>query len=255
MRAHRESASAGTARPRRRHWAARAVRSARHAAARPAAALRQPAPHSGGSPPTSALRHRRVRCPGAAAGNGRRAARPGRPGESPLAGQERAGVVAPAVQWAPPATAGAPPASWRHRRAGRPASRKGRLQRRRRAAVEQFEGQRQERLPRVPMNHPQRHRFAQALFAECRQQPARRAIAEQFGERQQGLFVGPAKRRGQSPAPAAAVPAGAAPALRRRRAATAAAADSRLARAPRQVGAGTLRQPLQLVQCLRPLQP
>ena len=227
MRAHRESASAGTARPRRRHWAAGQF----EAPGMPlrAAALRQPAPHSGGSPPTSALRHRRVRCPGAAAGNGRRAAR-GRPGESPLAGQERAGVVAPAVQWAPPATAGAPPAGGIVAQGAQPVEKAASSAAA--AAVEQFEGQRQERLPRVPMNHPQRHRFAQALFAECRQQPARRAIAEQFGERQQGLFVGPAKRRGQSPAPAAAVPAGAAPALRRRRAATAAAADSRLARAP-----------------------
>ena len=136
MRAHRKAPAQEQRAPRRRHWAATAVRSARHAAARSAAALRQPAPRSGGSPPTSALRRRRVRRLQPQAG--RRAARPGRPGESPPAGRERAGVVAPAAQWAPPATAGAPPASWRHRRAGRPASRKGRLQRRRRAAVEQF---------------------------------------------------------------------------------------------------------------------
>ncbi len=105
------------------------------------------------------------------------------------------------------------------------------------------------------MNHPQRHRFAQALFAECRQQPARRAIAEQFGERQQGLFVGPpqsveGKAQHQPRRSRQAQRqrfAGEGQQRRRRR--------TRAWRAPRQVGAGTLRQPLQLVQCLRPLQP
>lgn len=233
MRAHRESASAGTARPRRRHWAATAVRSARHAAARPAAALRQPAPHSGGSPPTSALRHRRVRCPGAAAGNGRRAARPGRPGESPLAGQERAGVVAPAVQWAPPATAGAPPAGWRHRRAGRPASRKrpppAPPPRCRRTVRRSTPGAPAARPDEPPAAPPIRPGPVRRVPPATRPASDRRAIRRTPAG---SVRRPPAKRRGQSPAPAAAVPAGAAPALRRRRAATAAAADSRLARAP-----------------------
>ncbi|SST12266.1 Uncharacterised protein [Acinetobacter baumannii] len=105
------------------------------------------------------------------------------------------------------------------------------------------------------MNHPQRRRFAQALFAECRQQPARRAIAEQFGERLQGLFVGlPQSVEGKAqhqPRRSRQAQrqrfAGEGQQRRRRR--------TRAWRAPRQVGAGTLRQPLQLVQCLRPLQP
>ncbi|SVJ66397.1 Uncharacterised protein [Klebsiella pneumoniae] len=233
VRARRESASAGTARPRRRRSAATAVRSARHAAARSAAALRQPAPHSGGSPPTSALRHRRVRCPGAAAGNGRRAARPGRPGESPLAGQERAGVVVPAVQWAPPATAGAPPAGWRHRRAGRPASRK----RPPPAPPSRCRRTVRRSTPGAPAAHPGEPPAAPPIRPGPvrRVPPATRPASDRRAIRRTpagSVRRPPAKRRGQSPAPAAAVPAGAAPALRRRRAATAAAADSRLARAP-----------------------